>query len=105
MGKMKIDQAAEYLRKNFFPRWDRAHKWKIRMCGLEDIHYANGLCDKETKTISIAYFGDYGLEAFLIHEICHAVTDGYHGIRRQSRMEKAAKKRMNLAEMSWQQKS
>ena len=67
----------------------RARSWRVVQA--RDLDGAQGRCDPDTNTISIlsGLSGD-NLTALLIHEICHAVTHGYHGQRWQQRMQRAA---------------
>jgi hypothetical protein len=77
------------VRKQFFPRWDREGRWRLRL--VDDLFGAQGKCDSDAKEIKIAFrlTGDE-LHLLLIHEIAHAVTGGGHGQIWQTRMLKAA---------------
>lgn len=77
------------IKRLFFPRWDRHNEWKVRTTSARKCH---GHCDRERKVIEIvARQSDLDdQDHLLIHEICHAVTRGFHGREWQRRMEKAA---------------
>lgn len=79
------------VRRAYFPGWDRMRLWRLRR--VPELNGAQGKCDNRTKTIRVAVplVGDAGA-ALLIHEIAHAVTNGGHGTRWQTRMERAAAK-------------
>jgi hypothetical protein len=80
---------AVFVRRSFFPAWDRSQHWKVVQ--VADLDGADGRCDREKKTVSILKgIGGDNLTATLIHEIAHAVTDDHHGSRWQTRTEKAA---------------
>jgi hypothetical protein len=91
--KSRRDLEREFtaVRKVYFPRWDRARRWRCRfhsaaMAGVG----CEGLCDCERKIIYIPNNTE-DLIAALIHEICHAVTPSTtHGRPWQERMLKAA---------------
>ena len=81
----------EFVRKMFFPRWDRARRWGVkRVWHLP----AQGRCDRASKNILIKDRPPHEDELYclLIHEICHAVSSPYHGRRWQDRMMKAGDK-------------
>lgn len=73
-----LQEEFEYVRKTFFPRWDRKREWKIQfveeLSGDPDLVAWSSL---STKTITILRskcpVGDH-LRAVLIHEICHAIS-------------------------------
>jgi len=81
---------AEFVRRHFFPRWDRKGRWKVVQAN--DLDGAQGRCDNESKTVKIrrGISGD-DVTAILIHEICHAVGELGHGKRWRRRMEQAAR--------------
>jgi hypothetical protein len=74
----------------YFPRWRAAATWTVRegpkatwtegtaQYGTTE----QGYCDKDTRTIFI----QNPVPAVLVHEICHAVTDGWHGVHFQRRL-------------------
>lgn len=91
------------IKRQFFPRWDREHCWRISTRSRRKVH---GFCDSARRVIEIvvqhADLDDR--DNLLIHEICHAVAKGGHGKVWQRRMEKAAKRaeevgRVRLAEL------
>ena len=89
---MDLEQASEYVRKYFFPRWDKKRQWVIKE--VPDFP-SFGLCDKKTKTISIGGWyistaNDQSLLKLLIHEVAHASTGANHGKKWLNRMQKAA---------------
>jgi len=92
---MNFEEAVEYVRKHFFPRWDKKREWTIREGHSSEINGAFGLCDDKTKTISVPLFTIRGM-VLLIHEIAHAATNSSHGKRWQERMKKAALKAREL---------
>lgn len=82
----------EYVRRTYFPRWDRARRWRVQY--VDDLP-SMGLCDMSTKTISFRNFKDIEADngsILLIHEICHAPPGcgGSHGKAWRARMLKAA---------------
>ncbi len=89
MNKNTLQQEFQAVRQQFFPRWYRAGRWRIRQVG--DLDGAQGRCCREDQTIRLTHLpeGEEGA-ALLIHEITHAVADGGHGKQWQARMERAA---------------
>ncbi len=92
--EIRLKEAVDYVRKNYFPKWDRAQAW-IFKCDPDHpkVEFAEGHCDKETKTIYLKSLPDNDIELYelIIHEICHDF-DPYHGKKWQKRMLKAAQK-------------
>ena len=94
-----VQREFEYVRKTFFPRWDRKGEWKIEFSeGPSDDHDFIAWSNLSTKTIIIfrskCPVGDH-LRAVLIHEICHAITSRAsqplgHGEHWCNRMQDAA---------------
>ena len=83
-----LNKPFEFVRKVFFPRWDRARQWGVkRVWHLP----AQGRCDRTSKNILIKDRPPQEDELYclLIHEISHAVSSPYHGRRWQARMMKA----------------
>lgn len=78
-----------FIRKTFFPRWDKEGQWIVKES--ENLP-SQGLCDLKKKAIFLQYLPekDNDLYEILIHEICHAVTDGGHGRKWLTRMLKAS---------------
>lgn len=77
------------IKRLFFPRWDRNNEWKLRATSARK---CQGHCDRERKVIELVarHSDPDDQDHLLIHEICHAVTRGFHGRQWQRRMEKAA---------------
>ncbi len=86
-----LQEEFEFIRKTFFPRWDRKEEWRIIL--VQDINGTQGECLKRTKTIHI--LKELGsieeLQALLIHEICHAVGYWGHARKWQDRMLRSAR--------------
>lgn len=78
------------IKRRLFPKWDQGEEWVFER--LDDLNGADGQCNIEEKKIQISAAAESTLDAELIvvHEICHAVTTGYHGNSWLKRMEKAA---------------
>ncbi len=93
---MNFNQAVDYVRKHFVPRWDKKRQWVIKEVSFKEAEYSDGWCKKKDKTILISMFKERGL-SLLIHEIAHAVSTGKaHGEKWQIRMERAATKAREL---------
>ena len=86
--KQRLQDAFKYVRKTFFPRWDKNNQWSVRI--VHDLPI-EGRCEKGIKTVSLQYVsGDEDkLHLLLIHEICHSSASG-HSKKWSSRMLKAA---------------
>jgi hypothetical protein len=83
-----INDELRDVRQQFFPRWDRAGRWRVRQ--FTDLDGAQGRCCREDRTIRVTPLqGEEGV-ALLIHEIAHAVATDGHGRKWQARMEQAA---------------
>ena len=89
MTKRRLQHEFQAVRQQFFPRWDRAGRWRIRQ--VSDLNGANVRVYPETRTIRITHLpdGDEGT-LLLIHEIAHAASNWGHGKKWQCRMERAA---------------
>lgn len=88
---MDLSREFAYIRKVFFPNWDRTKSWRVRN-GVRSIYSESGYCDKEIKTIYVNMAqigGTTELRLVLIHEICHAIAGPYHGTTWRNRMRKA----------------
>jgi hypothetical protein len=92
MKKLNLIKAVDYVRKNYFPRWDRTKTWVIKYVpDQRNVEFWHGICLKEVKKIYLALLPENNIELYLllIHEICHAFylthEDGW-----QRRMLKAA---------------
>lgn len=93
MSYKRLQEAYEYIRENFFHRWDRNEQWVVRLIPMLP---ACGRCD-EKKEIQLRYVPDDedSLHLLLIHEICHAFDLG-HGKKWFARMLKAADDAKNI---------
>src|SRR4030095_2412235 len=99
-----LEREFRAVRKEYFPKWDKARKWRVRCFPANRVTSdCHAYCDCKGKIIYIARnSGD--LTALLIHEISHAVTPQVnHGGPWQERMLKAAcvgrqRRRAQLAE-------
>lgn len=91
----RLQTAFEYIRKTYFPRWDKKGQWTVSYKG--DLP-STGSCDIKNKAIFLdtAPAKDDKLHFLLIHEICHAVTTQSHGKKWKSRMLKASAKAKEL---------
>lgn len=87
----RLEQAIDFVRGNFFPRWDKGRSWAVQI--TKDLP-SHGRCFSETKSIHIQHMpkDDNELNCLLIHETCHAVTSGGHAKRWQGRMFKSAQR-------------
>ena len=87
--EIRLQQAFEYVRRTFFPRWDKQHQWGVKLA--TDL-CLEGECDLETKTILLKSLprDDNDLYTWLIHEICHAIPVPGHAKKWFSRMMKAS---------------
>src|SRR5262245_57181455 len=93
------------VRRDFFPRWDRAGRWTLR---VEDSPAASWECNVAGKcyldSCTIIVYASAGLsdrdqrDGLLIHEVCHAhaVAGEGHGNRWQARMAQAARRARRL---------
>ncbi|MGO9567371.1 MAG: SprT-like domain-containing protein [Desulfomonilaceae bacterium] len=84
----------EYVKRTFFPRWDRKMGWCFQL--VDDLDGALGKCNTDSKAIQLTAAPIEGLREILIHEIAHAVSAGRHGKKWQVRMEMAAKRAVSL---------
>ena len=84
----------EYVKRAFFPRWDRKKEWCFQL--VDDLDGALGTCNTDSKAIQLTAAPREGLRELLIHEITHAVSAGHHGRKWQVRMEIAAKRAVSL---------
>ena len=82
------DAAFEFIRVNYFPKWDRSLEWKI--VGI----YADDGCDFENKTIKVK---EPQTSLKIIHLIAHASTASTrHSKKWKTRMEQAARRAEEL---------
>ena len=89
----KVRKMFQQVRKDFFPRWDRKHQWRLKVGQKYQGRAVDGYCDQEHRIIFIRRdhlnSSPTELETILIHEICHAVTPGSHGNPFIRRLEQA----------------
>ncbi len=88
----RLQKEAEFIRKKFFPQWDKERKWVFE---IDAAVPGRGFCFIETRQIKLSFISDDDdeLHLLLIHEICHAVGfGGYHAKGWQKRMQKAGDK-------------
>jgi hypothetical protein len=96
---LRLIDSFEFVRKEFFPRWDNKKEWLIKKLTVKDRKELGikgpcmGRCEREIKTILIQALklfllphGENSLHWLLIHEICHAVSSDSHGRRWKNRM-------------------
>jgi hypothetical protein len=85
-----LKSAYQYIRKEYFPLWDKKCQWRIK---LDKNDPREGLCDLENKEITISSIpeSETDLHLLLIHEICHFVSPT-HGSKWQKRMTKVAER-------------
>jgi hypothetical protein len=89
MNPKDLNEDLQWIRKTFFPRWDRECRW--RLIQVPDLNGGQGRCYSETCTVRILILPHRDARAvLLIHEICHAATNQGHGKKWLKRMEKAA---------------
>jgi hypothetical protein len=81
-------EAFEFVRMTFFPKWDRQRRWKLRI--LPRLRSGCGKCLTERQIIVIAPTASHRLLPLIIHEICHAAAAVHHGQRWKRRVLKAA---------------
>ena len=75
----KLEKEFHSIKKQFFPRWDRAGQWKVSDKPPKDRRHCLGLagyCDMDNKTIHAVNGASDSLT--LVHEICHAVASLSH---------------------------
>lgn len=93
----KLEKTFEMMRAKFFPRWDRARRWRCRRMTAQHQHHGDGLCVPATRTIyitrKIARWTRPQRLGVIIHELCHAVRSrSGHSLPWQKRMILAAKR-------------
>jgi hypothetical protein len=86
----------EYIRKTFFSRWHPRKSWAIRK-GLPPeglVPCTQAWCDRKKREIGIRRIprDRNSFYSILIHEMCHAVTNDYHGRMFQTEMLRASQK-------------
>jgi len=93
------------LKEIYFPGWDKANEWHIRVSsGLRDI-FASGECNCARKIIYLVPEGFRSVEtlrATIIHEICHAIyPDRSHRSKLfQHKLLRAAEQAQQLGQQS-----
>ena len=90
---LDLQDAFDFVGDTFYPRWKRAECRVVEGTPLTAPGFC-GLCDPESKTITVSphVVADTPLElvTILAHEVAHAVTPGSHGKRFRDRLYKAA---------------
>jgi hypothetical protein len=98
-----LDQMVEEIRRDYFPRWDQGRRWQVRegsratwIGSRGETRFSSewGYCERDTLTIWINSVN----KETIIHEICHAVTNGGHGQLWSDRMRKAARRADDLGD-------
>lgn len=91
----RLNQSVQYIKEIYFPRWDNRKRWTIKK---DKSLPSFGLCNRESKTISLKYIDEDedNFYRLLIHEICHAVTNGNHSKKWKVRMLKARDKAKSI---------
>jgi len=92
-----LQKAFEIVRAGFFPRWDRARRWRCRQMTARLQNHGDGLCVPATHTIyvtrKVLRLSRPQQLGVIIHEICHAVLPrSSHSGSWQQRMSRAAKR-------------
>jgi hypothetical protein len=87
----KLKNSFEFVRKEFFPRWDKKKEWFVKKVA-ELAEGLQGICVKKDKTILIFYLphNENSLYWLLVHEICHAISTDLHGRKWKNRMVRAS---------------
>lgn len=82
-----LSQRFQRIKKEFFQSWDKKNQWRIR----QDKRYKRpgyAECQAERKTIKVNLhnldnlhrkISEDDVDQLIIHEICHAVVNRYHG--------------------------
>lgn len=99
----EAQQEFDRVREIFFPRWDRARRWRCRRMGVEQRIHGDGLCVPSRRAIYIHHrvrrSGGAQLTGVIIHEICHAIEPrSSHGKSWRERMSRAAGRAEALGE-------
>jgi hypothetical protein len=89
-----LQAAWHAMRKDYFPRWDRERRWRIRHGNLPGA--CRGKCFPDKRLVVIAEYPDDPdkRDWLLIHETCHAFRGcgGNHGATWQARMTRASRR-------------
>ena len=101
-----LEQEFAQVVRDYFPRWRSAAHWTVTAgaglrwqdsTGAWQASMEMGMCDQATRTITIARpEPSLSRSATIIHECCHAVTDGGHGQRWRARLQQAATRATGL---------
>lgn len=98
-GNFKL--ICEYVKKTFFPRWDRNNQWQIQEKNKLELWGALVRCAQESKTIYVDQTASKeNGQVLLVHGIAHAVTNSFHGSLCQGRMLEAAETAQHIAATS-----
>ncbi len=97
---LRLISLFDEVKKTYFSRWDPSGEWQIRSkTRLSEGYNGDAMCNQNTKTIEIQQRfiakDDNEFRCLLAHEMCHAVVNGNHGQKWQTRFLKVA----NLAEL------
>jgi hypothetical protein len=99
----ELRKAFDIVRTKFFPRWDKARRWRCQWMDPNSKSGNDGLCKPPAHTILISRRLPAGTNAefagVIIHEICHALRPrSSHGAPWLERMARAAKRAETLGE-------
>jgi len=90
----------QIARSVFFPKWDPCRRWTVVVGERQKSEGETGYCCSREKIVYISPqatgMTDVGLQAFLIHEICHDVAAAFHNRKWLRRMQRAAEKARGL---------
>ncbi len=80
-----VKQAWDYVLMAYFPDWTASHFWSMRIIDGAQFRRWDGFCRPAHRIIDvnarIVCKGHEHLCALLIHELCHALTVGDHGMQ------------------------
>jgi hypothetical protein len=109
VNEARLQNAFQYVRQTFFPKWDRGGKWKVvanPSCSKSDdmgkeVGDVLALCCHVNKCIFVNEIpkAEDDLHALLIHEICHVKAMG-HGKKWARNMNRAYIKAANNPNVS-----
>ncbi|PKN68507.1 MAG: hypothetical protein CVU54_14410 [Deltaproteobacteria bacterium HGW-Deltaproteobacteria-12] len=99
MNQDRLQNAFQYVRENFFPRWDRSKQWIIN---LDHSLASTGLCDFREKKIAISRLpvSENKLLLIIIHEICHSYTMKVRKFYRNTHGKAWQKRMLTIAELA-----
>ena len=102
MIAQQVEACFRDVKATYFPRWDARNKWRVAFAPPDRCRDSTGYCDSKVQTIFLSQgvcgMPEAGVQAFLIHEICHDVAASHHNRRWAQRMERAAKQAEQSAE-------